>query len=127
MKIEIDGVCIQEKRILLVKKRDTWIIPGGKIQESEEEITCLQREFKKELPNIEIFIKGFYKSFNGITPFSKSEVLVKVFFIGTIGDDISPSAEILDSKFLKKEELEFIKISDVTKDILNNLEKDGYL
>lgn len=76
---------------------------------------------------MDIIIKDFYKSFNGITPFSKSEVFVEVFFVWIMGDDISTSAEILDSKFFKKEELESIKLSDITRDVLNNLEKDGYL
>ena len=72
-------------------------------------------------------IKGFYKSFRGITPFTKKEVLVEIFFVEIIGNDISSSAEILDSKFFKKEELELIKVSDITRDILSSLEKDGYL
>jgi|LSQX01.3.fsa_nt_gb 8-oxo-dGTP pyrophosphatase MutT (NUDIX family) len=127
MKTVIDGVCIQERGILLVKKKDTWIIPGGKIEVDEEKEDCLRREFKEELPNIGILIKGFYKSFSGITPFTKKEVLVEIFFVEIIGNDISPSAEILDSKFFKKEELEPVKVSDITRDILNDLEKDGYL
>jgi len=127
MRTVIDGVCIQDNRILLVKKKDTWIIPGGKIEESEGKEDCLKREFKEELPNIGILIKGFYKSFSGITPFTKKEVLVEIFFVEIIGNDISSSAEILDSKFFKKEELELIKVSDITRDILSSLEKDGYL
>lgn len=127
MKTVIDGVCIQDNRILLVKKKDIWILPGGKIEVSEEKNDCLIREFKEELPSIAISIKEFYKSFNGVTPFSKSEVVVEIFFIEIIGDDISTSREILDSKFFKKEELMNLKISDITREILNNLEKDGYL
>lgn len=127
MKTVIDGVCIQNNRILLVKKKDTWIIPGGKIEAFESKDDCLKREFKEELPNIGILIKGFYKSFSGITPFTKSEVLVEIFFVEIIGNDISSSAEILDSKFFKKEELRLIKVSDITRGILNDLEKDGYL
>ncbi len=127
MKKVFDGACIQNNGILLVKKRDTWILPGGKIEVSEEKEDCLKREFKEELPNIEISIKEFYKSFDGITPFSRSEVVVEIFFIEITGDDISTSREILDSRFFKKEELMNLKISDITREILNNLEKDGYL
>jgi 8-oxo-dGTP pyrophosphatase MutT (NUDIX family) len=127
MKTVIDGVSIQDKRILLVKKRDTWILPGGKVEEFEREEDCLVREFKEELPGIGISIKEFYKSFNGITPFTKREVLVKVFFIEIIGEDISSSAEISGSQFFTKEELGSIKISDITKEILNDLKKNNYL
>jgi len=127
MKTVIDGVCIQNNRILLVKKKDTWIFPGGKIEVFEEKNDCLSREFKEELPNIKVSIREFYKSFNGITPFSKSEVFVEVFFIEIIGNDISTGTEILDSGFFKKEELLNLKISDITREILNNLEKDGFL
>jgi len=126
MKTVIDGVCIRENRILLVKKKDTWILPGGKIEVSEEKEDCLIREFKEELPNIGISIKGIYKSFNGVTPFSKSEVIVETFFIEIMGNDISTSREILDSRFFKKEELMNLKVSDITREILNVLEKDGY-
>jgi ADP-ribose pyrophosphatase YjhB (NUDIX family) len=127
MKNVIDGAYILDKRILLVRKKDTWILPGGKVEEIESENDCLKREFKEELPHIQIFIKGFYKAFSGITPFTKSEVLVKVFFIEVIGEDISSSAEISGSQFFTKEELSLIKISDITKEILDDLEKDGYL
>lgn len=123
----MDGAYIQGKRILLVKKRDTWILPGGKLEELESETDCLKREFGEELPNTRISIKGFYKAFNGITPFTKSEVLVKVFFIEVIGEDISSSAEISGSQFFTKEELSLIKISDITKEILDDLEKNSYL
>ncbi len=48
MKTVIDGISInKDKEILLVKKKDTWILPWGKLDIDESELECLEREIKE--------------------------------------------------------------------------------
>ena len=54
MRKAISGLVIRDEKLLLVRKNETWILPGGKPEKKESEIECLCREFKEELPSVEI-------------------------------------------------------------------------
>ena len=41
-------VVIEDKKLLLVRKRDSWILPGGKPNEDEGGLECLLREIKRK-------------------------------------------------------------------------------
>ncbi|MBU1129669.1 MAG: NUDIX domain-containing protein [Nanoarchaeota archaeon] len=121
----INLAIITEEGILLVKKKETWILPGGKPdfkEESDEQV--LNREFSQELPLTRIKINEFYKSVSGITPHKGYELEAKVYF-GKLVGIIKPSAEINDARYVKN--FQDYNLSDITKKIINSLIKDKYL
>jgi len=125
MRKAINLVVITKKGILLVKKKQTWILPGGKSDFKEElDEQVLNREFSEELPLIKIKINKFYKSISGITPYKGDELEAKVYFGELIGT-IKPSAEINDAKYIKN--FQDYNLSDITKKIIDSLIKDKYL
>lgn len=117
-------VIIENNRILLVKKNETWILPGGKPKESESDIDCLLRECKEELPKLNFLIKKYLNVFSGITPHKKDELSAEVYLASSNGN-ITPHAEISKAEWTSKPE-EY-NLSDITKKIVTFLREKKYL
>lgn len=117
---------ITEEGLLLVRKKDIWILPGGKPKEGESDYECLIRELNEKLSVSEEQIKiyNFYYSFIGRIPFSRSLLEAKVYF-GGIKGKLKPSAEIKEFKYIK--DFEKYKISEITRKIADSLKQDKYL
>ncbi|NCN86530.1 NUDIX hydrolase [archaeon] len=122
----INGIIFEKGKVLLVKKKDKWILPGGKL-ENELYFHCLEREFSEELSETKIDVGEFYDTFSGITPFSKKYFEADVYFCTLLSDLGKPSQEILDRKYFGKEDIKEIELSKVTRDIFNRLVKEGYV
>jgi 8-oxo-dGTP diphosphatase len=46
---KVGAIIIKGKKILLTRKRDKFIIPGGKKQGTESDVSCVTRELEEEL------------------------------------------------------------------------------
>lgn len=117
-------VVIEDGKLLLVKKNETWIIPGGKLESGESDKDCLIREFKEELPLLEIEVGEYFDLIKGITPHSKKEIEVKIYF-GNVEGKLKPSSEINDVKFIN--DFENYNISDITKKVIKFLKENNHL
>jgi 8-oxo-dGTP pyrophosphatase MutT (NUDIX family) len=125
MRKAINLAVIENKKILLVKKNETWILPGGKPNYPEERDECvLFREFEEELPKTNIEILNYYKSFIGKTPYKGDELEAKVYF-GRVNNLGNPSSEISDVKYINY--FSEYTLSDITIKIVNSLKRDNYL
>lgn len=113
------------KEILLVKKRDTWILPWWKPEKWETDIDCLEREISEELSWASLKNPSYYRSVTWITPHSWDLLKAKVYFAELIADEIKHSAEIVDAKFI--DNFSAYKVSDITTQILDCLKKPGNL
>ncbi|MBS3070929.1 NUDIX domain-containing protein [Candidatus Pacearchaeota archaeon] len=116
-------VVIEDKKLLLVRKRDSWILPGGKPNEDEGGLECLLREIKEEL-QAEAIIGNFYDSFTG-TISHKKNPWTEVIYFGKIKGIIYPSAEINDARLISY--FECYNLSNLTKNIIKALKNDKYL
>ena len=58
MKKVIDLIFLKDNGVLFVKKKDFWILPGGKLEYGEKDISCLERELKEELRIGDLIIKN---------------------------------------------------------------------
>ncbi|MDD3310074.1 MAG: NUDIX domain-containing protein [Dysgonamonadaceae bacterium] len=125
MRKVINIIAIKDKKILLVRKRETWILPGGKPNLGESDAECLLRELSEELPKLSV-IGDFklYKSFTGQTP-HQGDIVEAVAYFSKIQGEIKPDREI--SEALWTNNFDNIKLSEITTKIINPLYKDGYL
>ena len=125
MRIAISTVIILDNRILLVKKRETWILPGGKPEESESDIECLCREVKQELSETQLEEFQYYKTFEGKTPYSGDLLQARVYFSRINGQLHGPSSEISGVEWIN--EFSEYNISEITLKVINELKRDSYL
>lgn len=124
MRTVIAMVAIQDGSVLLVRKFETWIFPGGKPETGESNIQCLIREVGEELPGIQLKNFRFYRVFEGRAPHLGDIVQVKVYFANVKGE-LNPSAEINTAAWVKKTKR--YKLADPTREIIGSLHQDGYL
>lgn len=95
MRVAINGVIIEDKKILLVKKKNHWILPGGKPKSAEEsDYDCLDREVLEET-GLELLSTVWYNRFEGRTPNTGDVLEARVYFATIIGTP-TPKAEITD-------------------------------
>jgi len=117
-------VGIRNNNILLVRKQETWILPGGKPETEESDIQCLIREIKEELPGIKLKNFQFYKMFKGVTPHKGDLFQTKAYFADIEGE-LNPSAEINAAEWV--ENTSKYKLSDITKKVIYSLHREGLL
>lgn len=116
---------VEDDKILLVKKRDTWILPGGKPNINESDIDCLIREISEELPNIILSDIIFFDQFIGSTPFNKEDKLTAYVYLAGSSGAINTAAEISEAVWTNDPER--FNLSDITKQIVYDLRLIGYL
>jgi 8-oxo-dGTP pyrophosphatase MutT (NUDIX family) len=126
--IIIDAAIIQDKRLLLVKKRASWILPGGRIKPRESALDCLAREVREELSGTKLKNFRFYGNFEGLSPHGNKK-LAMVYFADIKGRLYSPSQEILDSRWINDQDIDTGQylVSDITSKVFISLKRDGYL
>ena len=126
MRKSISGIVIKEgRKLLLVRKKDIWILPGGKLEPEESNLDCLFREFKEELPDVKINEFYYYGSFKGKTPHKKDRLKTEAYFVNISGEAGKPSGEINDLEWV--EDFSNYNISDITNKVIKSLRKKDYL
>ena len=117
----------KNKEILLTNKKGTWILPGGKKDDAEEDIMTLNREISEELSWAEIDKNSIipYKIFHGITPFHQTQREIRTYFGKLLNENITASAEIIEARYEKYPLT--VNLSDITKEIIETLITDWYL
>ncbi len=122
MRKAVCAVIIKDGCLLLVKKGNFWILPGGKPEGEETDIECLKREFKQELPDFRPTAGEHLGTFYGPTPRHPKELLrAEVYFAGGEGK-ITPAAEIKQAKWEKNPEKR--RLSNITQKIVLALREE---
>lgn len=125
MRTAINAAIISARRILLVQKNETWILPGGKPEEGEEDSACLGREFGEELSGTQLENLSYYGEFEGRTPHTGDVLAAKVYFADIKGELGRPSSEIKARRWFRGNEVD--GVSDITSKIIEALKDDDYL
>lgn len=125
MRTAIGAAIIDERKILLVRKRQSWILPGGKPEPGESDIECLCREVSEELSGTQLDNIRYYADFEGKTPHTGDILRAKVYFADIKGKLCQPAAEIAEYNWIENPSQ--YNLSDITSKIVDSLTKDGYL
>lgn len=124
MRVAIGAACIKNGQILLVRKGDSWILPGGKPEENESDLECLLREIKEELPKAQVKVLSFFSTIEGTTPYRGDTLQCKV-YIADITGELTPDAEI--SEITWTADPFYPNLSEITRSIILKLQSEGYL
>ena len=126
MRKAISLISLTSEGLLLTKKKETWILPGGKPLDGETDYDCLFREINEELglSKEQISITNYYKNFIGKTP-HKGDLLENIVYFGILKGKIKPANEISEAKYVK--DFEYYNLSDITQKVVDSLREDKYL
>jgi len=127
MKLAIGAAIIENRKLLLVRKKQTWILPGGKPEANESDLECLCREVREELSGTELQNISYYSEFEGITPYKGYLLKARVYLASIEGGLHASSAEIDASEWVDADNANKYNLSDITLKILNSLIKDDYI
>jgi 8-oxo-dGTP pyrophosphatase MutT (NUDIX family) len=129
MRKAVSLALINNRKLLVVRKNLTWILPGGKPEEGETDIMCLERELNEELPNLGFLGPSYYGKFVGRTPHKGDLLENEVYFHISFNRDyyITPRAEISEARFCDYKELNNLNLSDITSKIIKSLGQDKYI
>ena len=103
-------VCVQERKVLLVRVRDNtiWYFPGGKIDAGESADEAVLREVKEEL---DIELSNADISYLGETVtdnHDRTDTVSIQCFAATINQKIEPCAEISEIRWFDLDAQEFM-------------------
>jgi ADP-ribose pyrophosphatase YjhB (NUDIX family) len=116
-----------EYQVLLLRKKETWIFPGGKKEGNETDLEALLREITtEELPETRLHINEFYKKFDGVGPNTGLPITTNV-YLARIEGEIKTSSEIKEAKWMSYTDVKNSPLAPMTLDIYNSLKKDGHL
>jgi len=128
MRTAINAVIIEQGKLLILREKKTWILPGGKPETTDlNDISCLCREVDEELSGTKLQDIIYYKDFSGITPHKGDILISKVYFANIEGKlySVREGDSILEAKWTNN----FFQynLSDITSKIIKSLKQDNYL
>ena len=125
MRTAIGAAIIDNGKILLVRKRQSWILPGGKPESGESDIECLCREVGEELSGTQLDNIRYYRDFEGKTPHKRDILRAKVYFADIKEELCQPAAEIVAYEWVN--DISRYNLSEITSKIVDSLRRDGHL
>ncbi len=119
----ISAVVMNDKQeLLLVKKKNTRILPWWKPEIWEDDTTCLKREIGEEIQGVKnIQNMMYYKDFSWKTPHTWDILTAKIYFADVVWDILEPSAEINAIKYFPLSSKYRENISDITQKVIVSL------
>lgn len=131
---------IRPDGLVVVKKGDLWILPGGKKHPGESDAQCLDREIRQEeLTGVmrlrffprnpvweeEVEAKEYFMKLEGVTPFSGHFVKVTVHRVEMEGAYVqaNPRSEI--TGYLVTAQPELLPLSPITRRVVDLLRDRG--
>jgi len=127
MRTAINAVIIQDNKLLLVRKKLTWILPGGKPESGETDLECLCREIDEELSGTRIKDIRYYNQFEGKTPHRGDVLKARVYFASIDGPLYSVRNGDSISEMSWVDDFSKYNLSAITLKIVNSLQQDKYL
>lgn len=124
MRETVNVAIIRNAKILLVRKGQSWLLPGGKPNPGESDIGCLCREVDEELSGTRLENIKYYNEFVGDTHIQE-RFRTKVYLADIGGELREPSAEIKEYGWV--DNTSKYNLSDMNLKVMDSLIRDGYL
>lgn len=125
-------VAVKNQKILLIKKENVWILPGGHPENSAEtDLDCLKRHLDEQLPCVKIDELRLFGGFFGESAFkdiqSKSHYqLEAAAYQGEISGEIVSNGTN-ESHWFDNSGLDQANLSEITRKVVKALRKSNRL
>lgn len=119
MSINVVDIIVERKgKILLIKRGDFWILPGGEIEPGEDEMQCLEEVVSREIKDqVSSLFRKLEKTIKGPSPVRDGDVEVSI-YVGDISSKKMSDVTDCNAHWFSRESLSSIRLSNITKDVL---------
>ncbi len=119
MAIKVVDIIVERKgMILLTKKGDFWILPGGEIEPGEDEMQCLNEVVAREMNDtVASVFRKLGKTIKGPSPVRPGDVEVSV-YVGDVSSAKMSDIKDCNAHWFSRESIRAIRLSNITKDVL---------
>jgi ADP-ribose pyrophosphatase YjhB (NUDIX family) len=119
MAIKVVDIIVERKgMLLLIKRGDFWILPGGEIEPGEDEMQCLEDVVAREMNDqVASVFRKLEKTITGPSPVRPGDVEVSV-YVGDISSAKMSDVKDCNAHWFSRKSLASLRLSNITKDIL---------
>jgi ADP-ribose pyrophosphatase YjhB (NUDIX family) len=119
MPIKVVDIIVERKgMILLIKRGDFWLLPGGEIEPGEDEMKCLEEVVAKEMNDqVASVFRKLDKTITGPSPVRPGDVEVSI-YVGDISSAKMSDVTDCNAHWFSRRSLEALRLSNITEDIL---------
>lgn len=119
MAIKVVDIIVERKGyILLIKRGEYWILPGGEFAEGECEMSCLEDVVSKEMKHrVACIFEKLEKTIKGTSPVRGDEVEVTI-YVGDISSEKMSDVKDCNAHWFERKSLSALRLSNITKDVL---------
>ena len=119
MSIKVVDIIVERKgMILLTKRGDFWILPGGEIEPGEDEMQCLNEVVASEMNDtVASVFRKLGKTIKGPSPVRPGDVEVSV-YVGDVSSAKMSDIKDCNAHWFSRESIRAIRLSNITKDVL---------
>lgn len=120
MPIKVVDIIVERRgKILLTKRGDFWILPGGEIEPGEDELKCLDEVVAREMQDqVSSIFHKLDQIIKGPSPVRDGDVEVSV-YVGDIGSKKMSDIRDCNAHWFSRESIETIRLSNITKAVLD--------
>lgn len=120
MTIKVVDIIVERKgMILLIKRGDFWILPGGEVAPGEDEMACLEEVVAREMKDrVAAVFKKLEKTVTGPSPVRGGDVEVAI-YVGDISSEKMSDVRDCNAHWFSRKSIEAIRLSNITKAVLD--------
>lgn len=120
MSIKVVDIIVERKgKILLIKRGDYWILPGGEVESGKDEMQCLDEVVSKEINGqVSSIFKKLAKTIKGPSPVRDGDVEVAI-YVGDISSQKMSDVKDCNAHWFSRESIAAIKLSNITEAVLD--------
>jgi 8-oxo-dGTP diphosphatase len=112
---KIGGVIIKDRKLLVGRKKDTFLMPGGKIKSGETHIECLKRELKEEFC-VELISAKYFLACSDKAALEAETIVKMDTYLVNIEGNPKPSMEIEEMSYVNSNTN--LKIASIIKKVI---------
>jgi len=120
MPIKVVDIIVERKgMILLIKRGDFWILPGGEIESGEDEMACLEEVVAREMKDtVATVFRKLEKTVVGPSPVRGGDVEVSI-YVGDISSAKMSDIRDCNAHWFSQKSMAALRLSNITKAVLD--------
>lgn len=120
MAIKVVDIIVERKSmILLIKRGDFWILPGGEHEEGESELQCLEKVVAREMNDrVSCIFRKLDRTIVGPSPVRPGDVEVSV-YVGDISSEKMSDVRDCNAHWFSRKSIDSLRLSNITREILD--------